>query len=136
LALRAGVRKKEEKEDILTSHAQVKAIAEQFFNALRTDNIGSLPLATDVEFTSVLQPEPIKGEPDVRAHLLDISPFILDSDYSHLTIENSAAAALTEFTTVNGVKSQGAYFLNVENGEITSIINIFDTRPLFKGSDR
>jgi len=119
----------------LTGHSQVKAIAEQFFNALSTDEVSKLPLSPDVEFSDTLQTEPLIGEPDVRAHLQDISPFILESHYSHLIIENGSVATLTEFTTINGVKSQGAYFIDVEHGNITSIIGVFDTRPLFKGSN-
>ena len=119
----------------MTDRTQVKAVIDQFFSALNADDASTVPLSRDVEFVGVLQPKPIKGEREVRAHLQDISPFILNARYSRLIIENGAVAALFEFSGVNGVKTQGTYFFDVENSQITRVRSIFDTRPFFNSSN-
>ena len=117
----------------MDDRSQVKALVDQFFKVLVSDNASQLPLAADVEFHGTMQPEPIRGEAAVRAHLQEVSPFMEEERYTKLIIEGGSAAAVTEFAGVNGVKSTGTYIFEVDNGKITHISGLFDTRPFFTG---
>jgi hypothetical protein len=118
----------------MTDRTEVKLLVDQFFKALLNDDVSELPLANDVELTGALQPAPIRGEVDVRDHLVQIAPFMRRVHYSRLIIEDNSAAAVTEFVAVNGVNSKGAYFFEVKDGKIQLIESVFDTRPFFTGN--
>ena len=117
----------------MNDRSQVKALVDQFLDVLLNDDASKLPLAADVEFHGSMQPEPIHGEAAVREHLQEVSPFLEEARYTKLIIEGGSAAAVTKFVGVNGVKGKGTYIFEVDNGKITSISGLFDTRPFFTG---
>jgi hypothetical protein len=120
-------------ESGLTSRAEVEAVISKFIEALNIDDAGSVPLAEDVEYYGMFSPDPITGEPEVRDHIEQIAPFMLNEAFGKMIIEGGSAAVRTSFDSVNGIHSEGAYFFEVEGGRIREIRALFDTRPLFDG---
>ena len=117
----------------MTDRIEIKLLVDQFYKALLNDDVSELPLANDVELTGALQTVPVRGEADVRDHLVQTAPFMSNVHYSRLIIEDGSAAALTEFVAVNGINSKGAYFFDVKDGKIQRIESVFDTRQFFTG---
>ena len=102
---------------------------------MNSDDVSGLPLADQVELHGPLTPEPVRGEAEVRNHLQQIATFMLNVITGKMIIEGNSAAVLAEFEGVNGIRIEGAYFLQVEDGKISDVKTIFDSRPLFAGSD-
>ena len=117
----------------MTSRAEVEAVISKFIEALNIDDAGSVPLAEDVEYYGMFSPDPITGESDVRDHIEQIAPFMLNEAFGKMIIEGGSAAVRTAFDSVNGIHSEGAYFFEVEGDRIREIRALFDTRPLFDG---
>jgi hypothetical protein len=117
----------------LSNRAQTEAILNQYFDALNSDNVSHLPLHEQVNFSGILSPEPIQGEASVREHLQQIAPFMLKLHSTKVVIEDGAVAALTRFSGVNDVHVSGTMFLDIEDGLITDITSVFDSRPFFAG---
>lgn len=100
---------------------------------MNSDDASGLPLSGDVEYEGVLNPEPIRGEAEVRDHIQQIAPF-MDVSQKMVLIDGDSAAILADFESVNGIHSKGAFFLEVTSGKISRIRTVLDTRPLFAGS--
>lgn len=116
------------------SRAQVESAILQLFEALNSDDVSDLPLAENIKFFAMLTSESISGEPAVRDHLQQLAPFMLNVENRQMVIDDDSGAVLTKFEGVNGVHIDGAYFLKLEEGKISEIRPVFDTRPLFSGS--
>ncbi len=117
----------------MSSRAQVESAILQFFEALNSDDASGLPLAEQVKFFGMLSPEPICGEVEVRDHIQQVAPFMLNETIRQMIIEGDSGAVLAKFEGVNGVHVDGTYFLKVEDGKISEIRAVLDTRPLFAG---
>lgn len=117
----------------MTSRAEVEAVILKFVEALNADDAANVPLTEDVEYHGMFSPDPITGEADVRDHIGQIAPFMLNETFGKMIIEGGSAAVRTSFDSVNGVHSEGAYFFEVEGEKIREIRALFDTRPIFKG---
>jgi hypothetical protein len=117
----------------LSNRAEIEAVLNQFLDALNSDDVSQLPLDEHAMFSGVLSPEPIQGEASVREHLLQIAPFMLNIHSTKVVIEDGAVAALTRFSGVNDVHVWGTMFLDINDGKITSIRSVFDSRPFFAG---
>jgi len=120
----------------MEDRAQVEAVILKFFEALNIDDASGVPLAEDAEYHGMLSPEPIRGEIDVRDHIQQIAPFLLNEKYSKLIVEGGSAAVMAAIDSVNGIHSEGAYFFEVEHGQIKRIRAMFDTRRIFEGKKR
>lgn len=119
----------------MSNRLQVETTILRFFESMNSDDVSGLPLADQVELHGPLTPEPVRGEAEVRNHLQQIAPFMLNVNTGKMIIEGNSAAVLAEFEGVNGIRLEGAYFLQVEDGKISDVKTIFDSRPLFAGSD-
>ena len=117
----------------MTSRAEVEAVFSKCIEALNIDDAGSVPLAEDVEYYGMFSQDPITGESDVRDHIQQIAPFMLNEAFGKMIIEGGSAAVRTAFDSVNGIHSEGAYFFEVEGDRIREIRALFDTRPMFDG---
>jgi len=100
---------------------------------MNSDDASKLPLSEHVEYVGILTPEPIRGEVDVRAHIQETAPFMLNITRGEIVIDGDSCAVLSDFEAVNGVQTEGAYFLEVTDGNISRIRAVFDSRPLFSG---
>lgn len=116
----------------MSDRSTIKAIIDQFFEALNSNDVSNVPLAYDVELASSLQPEPLTGEASVRQHLQETAPFMQNIHSTRIIIENGAVASLIEFDVVNGTHFESAYFFDIEAGKIKQIRAIFDTKELFQ----
>ena len=119
----------------LSTRAQTEAVINQLFEALNSDDVSALPLAQNAEYSGGMTPEPVIGEKGVRQRLQEFAPFMLRLHAQRLIIENEAAAALIEFTGVNGVRIEGTMFIDVEQEKISRIRSVFDSRPFFAGKN-
>ena len=119
----------------MSSRLQVETIILRFFELMNSDDVSGLPLAEQVELHGPLTPEPVRGKAEVHDHLQQIAPFMLNVNTGKMIIEGNSVAVLAEFEGVNGIHLEGAYFLEVKDGKISEVKTIFDSRPLFSGSD-
>ena len=118
----------------MDDRAQVEAVISKFFEALNIDDASDVPLADNVEYHGMFSPLPTRGEPEVRDYIQQIAPFMLNEKYSKLIIDGGSAAVMGEFDFVNGLHNEGAFFFEVENGLISIIRAVFDTRQIFEGA--
>lgn len=117
----------------MSNRSQVETAIRLFFDAINSNDASVLPLSENVEYRGILTPDPKRGEAEVRDHIEQVAPFVLNLSQKQTVIENDSVAVLVSFEGVNGVSLEGAYFLQVENGEISQITAVFDSRPLFTG---
>jgi hypothetical protein len=118
----------------MSNRASVETAIGLFFEAINSNDASVLPLSENVEYRGILTPDPKRGEAEVREHIEQVAPFVLNLSRYQTVIENNSAAVLVDFEGVNGVRVEGAYFLQLENGEFSQITAVFDSRPLFAGS--
>jgi hypothetical protein len=117
----------------MEDRVQVEAAILKFFEALNIDDASDVPLAKDAEYHGMFSPEPVCGEIDVRDYIQQIAPFLLNEKYSKMIVEGGSVAVMAEFDSVNGHHNEGAYFFEVENGNIKRLRAVFDTRRMFEG---
>ena len=115
----------------MNDRLKVEAIVNQFFEAINSDDLSTLPLAQNVEMNGILMSEPLVGEAEVRHYLQEAAPFMQNIHSTRMIIENGTAAALTEFDVVNGVHITGAYIVDIKDDHIIGLNGLFDTRPIF-----
>jgi len=120
-------------ESGLTSRAEVEAVILKFVEALNADDASKVPLTEDARYYGVFSSDPITGAADVRDHIQQIAPFMLNETFGKMIIEGGSAAVRTSFDSVNGIHSEGAYFFEVEGNRIREVRALFDTRPMFQG---
>ena len=118
----------------MSDRSQTEAIVGQFYEAMNSDDVSSLPLAENVEYSGVLTPETVRGEAEVRQHFQETAPFITNIHSTRMIIEDGAVASLTELDVVNGMHVEGTYVFDIENGKIIRIKGVFDTRAFFGSS--
>jgi len=117
----------------LSNRLQVETTVLRFIELINSDDVSGLPLAEQVELHGPLTPEPVRGQAEVRDHLQQIAPFILNANTRKVIIEGNSAAVLADIESVNGVHLEEAFFLEVEDGKIREVRTVFDSRPLFAG---
>jgi hypothetical protein len=117
----------------MSDRVTVERLVDRFFQAVRDCDMSHLPLADQASYSGTMLPEPARGAAAVRQHMADTAPFIESFSIEETVIENQAAAVLVRYEAVNGVQFEGCYFLEVENGLITRIRTVFDSRPLMTG---
>jgi len=108
-------------------------VISKFVEALNIDDATIVPLTENVEYYGMFSPDPITGEADVRDHIQQIAPFMLNETFGKMIIEGGSAAVRASFDSVNGIHSEGAYFFEVEGDRIREVRALFDTRPMFEG---
>jgi hypothetical protein len=117
----------------MSDRSQVANIVVQFFEALNSDDVSSLPLSRHVEYAGMMTPEPVCGESQVRGHLQQVAPFMLNVKHGEMIIEDGAVAVPVEFDGVNGIRVEGAFFMKVKDGAFCLLRAIFDTHSLLTG---
>lgn len=116
----------------MNNREEIARIIDLYIEGVNTENVDIIPLTDDVEFRGPMLPEPIIGEPAVREHLRQITPFF-NVELIYLIVENDTAAAMMDMETINGVKMQGAGFFRIRDGKICFDQGFSDTHRLFKG---
>ena len=119
----------------MSNRAEVESVVLKFVEALNIDDASVVPLTKHVQYHGMLSSDPICGESDVREHIDQIAPFMLNETYGKLIIQGGSVAVMTSFDSVNGLHNEGAFFFEVEGDKIASIRAVFDTRQMFKGKD-
>jgi hypothetical protein len=119
----------------MEDRVQVEAAILKFFEALNIDDASDVPLAKNAEYHGMFSPEAINGEVDVRDYIQQIAPFMLNEKYSKMIVEGGSVAVMAEFDSVNGIHNEGAFFFEVEDGNIKWVKAVFDTRQMFEGKN-
>ncbi len=119
----------------MKDRSQVEAVILKFFEALNIDDASGIPLAKQVEYYGMLSPNPICGESDVRDHIQQIAPFMLNEKHGKMIIEGGSVALMGEFDSVNGLHNEGAFFFEIKNDQISEVRVVFDTRQMFEGKN-
>ncbi len=117
----------------MEDRSQVEAAISKFFEALNIDDVSGVPLAKDVKYYGMFSPTPTCGESDVRDYIQQIAPFMENEKYGKKIIEGGSVAVMAEFDSVNGLHNEGAFFFEVQDGQLTEVRVIFDTRRMFEG---
>ena len=117
----------------MSNRAEVEAVVNTFVEALNIDDASIVPLSKHVEYHGMFSPIPISGESDVRDYIDQIAPFMENEKYGKMIIEGGSVAVQTAFDSVNGIHNEGAFFFEVEDGKISAIRAVFDTRRMFSG---
>jgi hypothetical protein len=117
----------------MSDKATVERLVDHFFQAVRDCDMSHLPLASQASYSGTMLPEPARGAAAVRQYMSETAPFIKSLRIEETVIERHSAAVLVRYEGVNGVQFEGCYFLEVENGLITRIRTVFDSRPLMHG---
>ncbi len=117
----------------MQDRSEVEAAVLKFFEALNIDDASDVPLAKNVKYYGMFSPIPTCGESDVRDYIQQIAPFMENEKYSKSIIEGGSVAVMGEFDSVNGLHNEGAFFFEVDNGLITEVRVVFDTRKMFEG---
>lgn len=117
----------------MTSRTEVEAVILKFVEALNIDDASLVPLAEDVVYYSLFSSEPTRGAADVREHIDQVAPFMLNETFGKMIIEGGSAAVRAVFDSTSGIHVEGAYFFEVENGKIREVRAVFDTGAAFKG---
>jgi hypothetical protein len=110
-----------------------ESIVNQFFQAIKTLDMGLLPLADQVTYSGTLLPTAAKGAIAVRNYLSDAAPFIKSFHIEETVIAARSAAVLVRYEGINGVRFEGCYFMDFEEDKIARIRTVFDSRPLMNG---
>ena len=117
----------------MDSRSQVEAVISKFFEALNIDDAKDVPLSKHVKYYGMFTLIPTSGESDVRDHIQQIAPFMLNEKYSQILIDGGSVAVRAGFDSVNGLHNEGAFFFEVKEGQIFEVRAIFDTRRMFEG---
>jgi hypothetical protein len=115
--------RKQMREDVLR-------VVENYIDAVRRNDAGSLPLAPDVVFESPLNT--IRGIEAFEKALVEFAAILKGVEMVRLTADDEACAAALRLDTVFGVVDFLEYFHLVE-GRITSIKAYYDPRVLLEG---
>ncbi len=117
----------------MQDRSQVEAVISKFFEALNIDDASDVPLAKDVKHYGMFSPTPTSGETEVREYIQQIAPFMENEKYGKIIIEGGSVAVMAEFDSVNGLHNEGAFFFEIQDGQLTEVRVIFDTRRMFEG---
>jgi hypothetical protein len=109
--------------------AVIQAV-QAYINAVRENDVASLPLHPDVEFVSPLGT--YKGLAAFEKGLADFVPILKRIEVVRLTADDETCAAVLEIDTVFGLIPFLEYF-HVREGKIVSIRAYYDPRPVLEG---
>jgi hypothetical protein len=117
----------------MNDKAAIQQVLEQFFTAIGTRDMSGLPLAGQVTYSGTMLPEPVEGADAVRNYMSTTAPFIQSLRIEETVIESDSAAVMVRYTGINGVRFEGCYFMDFDQGQIARIRTVFDSRPLMQG---
>lgn len=113
--------------------AAIERLLEQFFQAIGNRDMSRLPLADQVTYSGNMLPEGPRGAEAVRQYMSEAAPFIKSLHVEDTVIGSTSAAVLVRYEAINGVRFEGCYFMDFEDGRIARIRTVFDSRPLMQG---
>jgi len=117
----------------MSDKAAIERLLDQFFQAIENRDVRHLPLADRVTYCGTMLPEGVEGADAVRQYISETAPFIKSLHVENNVIDSTSAAVLVRYEAINGVRFEGCYFMEFENGRIARIRTVFDSRPLMQG---
>jgi hypothetical protein len=116
----------------MSDQEAIEGLLDQFFQAVKTNDMGLVPLADQVSYSGNLLPKAAEGAVAVRNYLSGAAPFIKSFQIEERVIASGSAAVLVRYEGINGVQFEGSYFMDFEQGRIARIRTVFDSRPLMQ----
>ncbi len=117
----------------MSDSQHIERIIRDYFAAIKTGNVRQLELASNIEVTGPMLPEPLHGADAACEYLLEISPFISETEVLEIVIDRNSAATRVLIHSINGVEIEGAFFFRVYQGQISRVRSLFDTHALMAG---
>jgi ketosteroid isomerase-like protein len=108
-------------------------VVKTYFDAVRNNDTGSLPLHKDVVFVGPLGTH--RGLAAFEKGLADFTQILKSINVVHLTADDDTCAAALEIDTIFGLIPFLEYF-HVKDDKIISIRAYYDPRPVLDGLSR
>lgn len=108
----------------------IEKIVRDYFATVASGEMGQLELASNIEVTGPMLPEPLHGVVAVQEYLQQIAPFISATEVLEIVIDRNSAAARVLIHSINNVHFEGAFFFRIYQGQISRVRSLFDTRGL------
>ena len=112
---------------------EVIRIVEAYIDAVRKNDLDTVPLHSDVVFESPVRS--IKGIANFRKGIEDFVPILKSIEVVHLTADDDTCAAVLKVDTVFGL-IPFVEFLQIVDGQIVSVRAYYDPRPILEGMSR
>lgn len=112
---------------------QTRSFIRHYFEALNEHAVERIPIAENCRYTGSMLAGTIQGADTIREHIGAIAPFIDRFEILRLVVEGPSGAAIVRLQGLGSKTIQGAVFFFVEDGKLTRLDNLFDTRQLVNG---
>lgn len=115
----------------MDASARTRTAIEAYFDGLNRKDIGAVPFAPDVVFTTPMLPAPVRGEAAVRTFVQGTLPGFTGAKVERHIVEGEHAFTLfdIDWPERGGAIKSSDYF-HVVDGRIREIRVYFDPRPL------
>jgi ketosteroid isomerase-like protein len=112
----------------------VRAFIDNYFEAVNTGDLDRIPIADDCIYDGAMLSEPIHGAEAVREYIAQFVPFVEHFEPMRTIVEGNSAAAMVHVKGLGEESFDGAVFFELSGGKLVSLVNFFDTHPLFRKS--
>jgi len=112
---------------------QTRSFMRNYFDALNEQAVERIPIAGDCRYSGSMLAGTIRGADTVREHIGAVAPFIDRFEILRLVAEGPSGAVIVRLQGLGGKTIEGAVFFEVEDGQLTRLDNLFDTRQLVNG---
>ena len=109
---------------------KTRAFIKDYFDALGADRLEDIPVAENCSYTSSMLSETIYGAAGVRQHIAQIAPFVERFEVKRMVVEGINGAVIVRLFGFGNKRVEGVVFFVVEDGCLTALDNLFDTRQL------
>ena len=112
---------------------QTRSFIRNFFDALNERVVERVPIASDCRYTGSMLAGKIRGADRVHEHLGVIASLIDRFEILRLVADGPSGAVIVQLQGIGSKTIEGAMFFEVEDGRLTRLDNLFDTRQLVNG---
>jgi hypothetical protein len=112
---------------------QTRSFILDYFEALNKRAAERIPIAENCRYSGSMLAGKIRGAETVREHITNIAPFIDRFEILRLVAEGPSGAVIVRLQGLGGKTIEGAVFFEVEDGRLTRVDNLYDTRQLVNG---
>ena len=109
---------------------RTRAFIQDYFAAVSAGRLEDIPIAADCCFPGSMLSDTIQGGEAVRGHIGQIAPFVERFELKRVVVEDTNAAVIVDLIGFGGRTVEGVVFFEVEDGQLKSMNNLFDTRQL------
>lgn len=117
----------------MSQSEQTRAFILNYLDALNENATDRIPIAEDCQYKGSMLAETIRGAATVREHIAAIAPFIGQCEILRMVIEGGSGAVIVRLKGLGRRTIEGAIFFEVEDGQLTRMENLYDSRQLLDG---